>query len=619
MKRLLALFAILLALALLGIVARARYREKGPVAAPQLLFTTPGVAEVRNPGKARCIEIFDGSDRLVARVQAFGRALVEVRFAWKPGASYRAVSDEGASSTARAPETAPQFRVRLHAPLGQTPHEYVFGEPNAPQPPQHVDIPAAPGESVDVMLLVEKLTDGQPLVFQVDSRIDEAASDGLRMEPPIGDEEASLELEFDKQIWTSRVQLGDRLPREPLVITLRSGQFVLPLGLRFVTRKVVRDGLDIQWLMPTEADGFHQRHRVANRITLPDRVWVNVASWLGIRLNTPSAYEPFTYQTLRIENRSDQPISLLLASEVVDQETGDPVEYFAAPEFESTGGKGRILAYAHVGPGETAPCVLPVYVHPDTPEGTYLRRIEIKPLGSDRPLGRPLEKELGVVRSDSVFTSWVIAVGVLSLAWLAATALLYRRIVRALGIRVLVLLALLGSLQFCLQFAGGLLSMVFYALLGPFNCLVGGLLTEVMTYLLVTSVLLLVPRVGAMTLAGLVAYVMGGVLFGSFGLTDVLFVGSAIAFREILLFGFGVTRFNPPGPKPPRLVPMMLALGLADAASTFTSLALQAVFYRLFFAEWYIFLQVMVTGFLYTALGVYLGRSLGISLRRVHQ
>jgi hypothetical protein len=136
---------------------------------------------------------------------------------------------------------------------------------------------------------------------------------------------------------------------------------------------------------------------------------------------------------------------------------------------------------------------------------------------------------------------------------------------------------------------------------------------------LVTSILLLVPRVGAMTLAGLVTYVMGGVLFGSFGLTDVLFVGSAIAFREILLFGFGVTRLGPPGPKPPKLVPMMLALGLADAASTFTSLALQALFYRLFFAEWYIFLQVVVTGFLYTALGVYLGRSLGISLRRVHQ
>jgi hypothetical protein len=111
---------------------------------------------------------------------------------------------------------------------------------------------------------------------------------------------------------------------------------------------------------------------------------------------------------------------------------------------------------------------------------------------------------------------------------------------------------------------------------------------------------------------------MGGVLFGSFGLTDVVFVGSSIAFRETLLLTFGVTRFGPAGAKPPNLVAMMLALGLADAAGTFTSLALQAVFYRLFFAPWYIFLQVAVTGFVYTAIGVYLGRSLGMSLRRVH-
>jgi hypothetical protein len=619
MKRFLAFLSIVAALVLVGLVVRARFREKEPVAAPELVFTTPGLAEVRNPGRAQSIEVFDAADRLVARAQAFGRPLAEVRFAWEPGASYRVVGDEGTGSTARAPQTPPQFAVRLHAPLGQAPHEYLFGQPDKPQPRQDAAIPAGPGETVDLMLEIEKLSDGEPLVFQVESQLDRQAPHGLRMEPPIEADGASLQLEFDKQIWTSQVQLGDQLPREPLVITIRSGQFVLPLGLRFVTRTLTRDDLEIEWLLPTEADGFHQRHRVADRITLPNRVWIGIASWLGIRLNTPSSYEPFTYETLRIGNKTDQPISLLLLSEVMDEESERPVEFFAAPEFESTGGTGRIMAYAHVGPGETEPCVLPIYVRPETPEGTYLRRVEIRPLGSDRPLGKPEEKELGVVRSNSVFSGWVIGAGVLSLAWLAATAIFFRRMVRSLGVRVLVLLALLGSLQFCLQFAGGLVSMVFYALLGPFNCLVGGLLTEVMTYLLVTSILLLVPRVGAMTLAGLVTYVMGGVLFGSFGLTDVLFVGSAIAFREILLFGFGVTRLGPPGPKPPKLVPMMLALGLADAASTFTSLALQALFYRLFFAEWYIFLQVVVTGFLYTALGVYLGRSLGISLRRVHQ
>jgi hypothetical protein len=68
----------------------------------------------------------------------------------------------------------------------------------------------------------------------------------------------------------------------------------------------------------------------------------------------------------------------------------------------------------------------------------------------------------------------------------------------------------------------------------------------------------------------------------------------------------------------PAIIPMMIALGLADAASTFTSLTLNAVFYRLFFANWYIMLNVFVTGFIYTLIGVYLGRPLGHSLRKVH-
>jgi len=620
MKRVLATLFLSVVLILFGVVLARRLRHPEPPPAPELAFTRPGVAEVHNPGKAETIDVYDTQGRQVARTQAYGRPMAEVRFAWQPGATYRVVADDGSSSTARAPEASAELVVRLHAPLGQTPHELMLGKPYSKSAEREIAVPAAPGETIDVMLEIEKLTDGEPFELQVSSEIDEEHAGGLRMEPPIEALGATLQLEFDKRIWTSQVRLGDRLPSVPLVITLESGELVLPLAIRFVSRTIDHEGLSVvAWRLPTEHDGFHERQRVADRISLPNRVGVRVASWLNVRLSVPSPYEPFTYQTLWLRNDTAQPISLLLVSEILDPTTRMPVEFFAAPEFESTGGTGRIMAYAHVPPGQTQqPCPLPVYVRAETREGTYLRRIEIKPLGSDRTL-QVLEAPLGVVRSDLVFSGWLLGATVLSLAWLAATLVLYRRMVESLGIRVLVLLALMGSLQFCLQFMGGLVSMVFYALLGPFNCLVGGLLTEVMTYLLVTSILFLVPRVGAMTLAGLVTYVMGGVLFGSFGLTDVIFVGSSIAFRETLLLAFGVTRFGPARAKPPSLLPMMLALGLADAAGTFTSLALQAVFYRLFFANWYVFLQVVVTGFAYTAIGVYLGKSLGMSLRKVHQ
>jgi len=459
MKRFLAALSITLILVLIGFLVWRRFQQGQPVAAPRLDFARPGVAKVHNRGNAQTIDVYDAAGRLVARAQAFRQPLVEMRFPWQPGARYRVVADEGPSSQAQAPTAAPEFVVRLHAPLGQTPHEYAFGRPYSESPRRDVAVPAGPGEIVDVMLEVEKLTDGPPITFQVSSKIDPKDAGNLRMDAKIEDDDARLELEFDKTIWTSQVRLGRRLPAEPLVITLRAGEFVLPLGIRFTSRKLDAGGLSIEaWRLPTEADGFHERQRVADRISMPNPVWIEVASWFGIRPEVPNFYDPFVYQTVWIRNRTSEPISLLLASEILDPDTGQPVEFFAAREFESSGGTDRIMAYSHIGPGETRPCVLPVFVRPETPEGTYLRRVEIRPLGSDQTL-KVLEAPLGVVRSNLVFSGWVLGVAVLSLAWLAATFCLYRRMVKSLGVRVLVLLALLGSLQFCLQFVGGLVSM----------------------------------------------------------------------------------------------------------------------------------------------------------------
>ncbi|NQT13126.1 MAG: hypothetical protein HQ582_10285, partial [Planctomycetes bacterium] len=170
MKRFLAALSILVLLVLLvllGLVVSRRFRRAEPVAAPELAFARPGVAEVRSSGTAELFEIYDDAGGLVARAEPYGRPVTEVRFPWRPGASYRVVADGGASATARAPEAAPEFVVRLHAPLGQTPHEEEFGAPYGENARREIAVPAGPGENVDLMLEIEKLTDGEPIVFQV--------------------------------------------------------------------------------------------------------------------------------------------------------------------------------------------------------------------------------------------------------------------------------------------------------------------------------------------------------------------------------------------------------------------------------------------------------------------
>ena len=56
---------------------------------------------------------------------------------------------------------------------------------------------------------------------------------------------------------------------------------------------------------------------------------------------------------------------------------------------------------------------------------------------------------------------------------------------------------------------------------------------------------------------------------------------------------------------------------LADALLAFVSLNMSMFFFRLFYADWYIWMYVTVSGFLYTLIAVPLGIRIGTGLRRV--
>ncbi len=600
--RIVAVAALVVAVALLVLLRRSE-----PVALPEIEahFTPSGLLRVEQVA-GRDLRILDEAGRLVAVVPAFGKESLEIRLAWQPGEAFRIVPASGVPLAVSAPEAVPALMVRLHAPLGQPSHVWRFAEPLAGERQEEMVVTAEPGESLDLMLEVEKLVDAGSYAVAVES--------SLSLSP----ESAELEFEFDNQVWLTTVTLGEELPEEPLVLRLRVDALEVELLLRVMPRNLAAEALVLErWLLPTSRDGHFEPRHVENQLTLPNALWVRLARTVGFQADMANYFEPYAYQTLWLRNGSEQPMSLLLEGTVVDPEGGEVLSWFQSPQIEATGGGPRILGFAQIPPGEVRGCVLPVYVDPDTPAGSYRRQVRASVLGTDREL-KVYSAPLGIVRTQSLYTSWLIGIALLSGVWLVLALIFYRRLVASLGLRLLVLLALLGSLQFCLQFVGGMVANLFYALLGPFNCLVGGLLTEVMTYLIITCILYVVPRVGAMTLAGMVSYLMGAIMFGSFSAMDLLFIGSAIAFRELFLLLFGVTRFSGRETRAPKLLPMMLALALADAFSTFTNLVLQAIFYRLFFADWYILLQVVVTGFCYTLVGVWLGRRLGLSLRKVH-
>ncbi|MBN2527885.1 MAG: hypothetical protein JXR76_15960 [Deltaproteobacteria bacterium] len=571
----------------------------------------------------------DESGQTVATAPTFGRTEFEVRFDWQVATKYKVFPNSGKPLSIAAPKQKPEFALRVHAPLGQNQYDYFFSSLKEAPAPSPIRIRADKGETVDILIEVEKLSGERPTVLNVSFKSTGKSDDGPNGNAPhdallssdINSENATLRFEFDKAIWQRRLSLKKGLSGDTAFIVLeRNGQ---PFKVPVVVTQRDADASTVavkNWEMPVDALGLYQPQRLPEQIAPPNPVWHKIGTFFNVQTEQVNFFEPFVYQRLDIENKQVYPLNLLLKSKVVDERTGKGVSWFSAPDFSMSKGPKKdegILGYCQIPAQSRGNCVLPIYMKPDTPAGTYTRQIDVYPMGSSRRI-KQMKKAFSVVRSNSLLSFWLVMIVVISLGWLGITIGFYRRLVNRFGVRLLVLISLLGAMQFCLEFGSRLASTALYAFLGPFNCLVGGLLSEVATYLIITSVLYLSPRVGTITLAGIISYLMGGILFGSFGLSDILFTGSTIAFREILLFSMRVTKMTPSSEYIPSIVPMMLALGIADAMSTFTSLTLHSVFYRLFFADWYIVLNVVVTGFFYTVIGVYWGRTLGRNLRKVH-
>ena len=100
---------------------------------------------------------------------------------------------------------------------------------------------------------------------------------------------------------------------------------------------------------------------------------------------------------------------------------------------------------------------------------------------------------------------------------------------------------------------------------------------------------------------------LSGVTFGLFTPMTIIYTGTSVLLLEM---GFLLVRRR-------GLFMWALILGICDAIAVYVDFQLSILFYRLFFADWYILLRIVVEGFVYTFIGVMLGARLGRGSWRV--
>ena len=111
-----------------------------------------------------------------------------------------------------------------------------------------------------------------------------------------------------------------------------------------------------------------------------------------------------------------------------------------------------------------------------------------------------------------------------------------------------------------------------------------------------------------------VKFMLSGLMFGHFSPLGVLSCCVYIVVLEATLYFCGFYKNDTKGNY---MLLLCFMLGVADAFITFINLEQMMFFYRLYYADWYLALYMLINGLLYSSVGSWLGIKTGLKLRQV--
>ena len=278
----------------------------------------------------------------------------------------------------------------------------------------------------------------------------------------------------------------------------------------------------------------------------------------------------------------------------------------------NTGKESETTALISLDGKKTQAFVLPLYVdYFKVLEGEYTLRVTVAGGGQQKIQEVPLT----IAKKQSL---GLMAVAFAFVCFLLMFILLFRmkKCIFEIGAKGAITVALFAAISFGgIALPSTVLGDLVHALLGPFSGLVTGLLSGIMQYLLIVSLLVLYRKPGVLTLLYVLKFMLSGIMFGHFSPIGVLSTSVYIVVTESLLWisGFYTKEIL----KTNYMFFVALLLGMGDALITFVNLEQMMFFYRLYYADWFLAMYMIVNGLLYSSIGSWIGYKTGIKLRQV--
>ncbi|MCI5209325.1 MAG: hypothetical protein D3910_11150, partial [Candidatus Electrothrix sp. ATG2] len=339
----------------------------------------------------------------------------------------------------------------------------------------------------------------------------------------------------------------------------------------------------------------------------------------GARQESDAA--PVAFVGLRMRNKAEEHVGLVVGWQVVDPLSGQEIQSFrVSREFLDThgGGDDRVRSHFFLPARQEKEFVLPLFAdtHQVLP-GRYFGRITVSLFGSDAVV---LQQDLPFTVRKISWASLGLTLYAVLVTLAVSTFLLLRnkRIFQRFKTKWLILIALFGAAKFLVSLVPRFfLNELFNGLLGPFAVFVNGIFREGITNLFVMALVVLIPLPGVVTLSTMMSLVLF-CLLGNFNPVIILFMMVSMSTMEIALYCTGFTRNTSQEFSRSRkaLIGASLGMGLAGAFAVFVDYNLYMLLYRLYYASWYVWANILLVGFLYTAISAPCGVMLGNKLKQ---
>lgn len=331
---------------------------------------------------------------------------------------------------------------------------------------------------------------------------------------------------------------------------------------------------------------------------------------------------PATFILLDMRNPQRDIRVLKFKAQLLDRGTGQVVEGLITAGTTNhdtgegwagkTGDGAETTALISLDGKKTQAFILPLYVdYFRILEGEYTLRVTVSGGGQEKIQEVPLT----IARKHSL---GLLAVGFAFACFLISLLLLLRlkQCVFSIGAKGAITVALFAAISFGgIALPSTILGDLIHALLGPFSGLVTGLLSGIMQYLLIVSLLVLYRKPGVLTLLYVIKFMLSGIMFGHFTPIGVLSTSIYIVVTEFLLWASGFYKKKTLDTK--YMIFVAIVLGLGDALITFVNFEQMMFFYRLYYADWFLAMYMIVNGLLYSSIGSWIGFKTGIKLRQV--